>query len=179
MIRWISKHLTDLLKRHRLDHLSVHGLRHTFCTLLLAGGASLKDVQEVAGHARPSVTLNMYFASIPGAGERIAGRMGDLLSAQNDGPGADDCPEIAQTPPAVVDLEAVRARKLRSKGGWAMRDSNPRPHGCKPEDLPSRRSKEPRMSTACTPARSNPCGPEQGVVRFPPRAIGSMASTPG
>jgi integrase/recombinase XerD len=36
--------------------LSPHSLRHTFVTLALDAGASLRDVQDAAGHADPRTT---------------------------------------------------------------------------------------------------------------------------
>lgn len=78
--RWINRHLTDLLRRHGLEHITVHGLRHTFVTLLLQAGESLRDVQTVVGHSRPSVTLNMYWRVLPGASARVATRVGELLA---------------------------------------------------------------------------------------------------
>jgi integrase len=91
--RWINKHFDELLARHGLPRITPHGLRHTFCTLLLQDGASIKDVQEIAGHARPSVTLNMYYGSLPGASGRISGQMGKLLGA--------NYPEITQDGPEI------------------------------------------------------------------------------
>lgn len=46
-----------LAKRAGVDkHLSPHSLRHTFVTLALDSGASLRDVQDAAGHADPRTT---------------------------------------------------------------------------------------------------------------------------
>lgn len=38
------------------DRVSPHALRHAFITLALAAGASLRDVQDAAGHADPATT---------------------------------------------------------------------------------------------------------------------------
>lgn len=56
---------------------------------MLQSGASLKDVAEIDGHSRPSVTLNMYYGSIPGASIRISSKVEPLLSANH--------PEITQS----------------------------------------------------------------------------------
>lgn len=47
-------------ERHGLRKVSPHDLRHTAATLALEGGASLKQVQELLGHADPSTTMSFY-----------------------------------------------------------------------------------------------------------------------
>ncbi len=37
-----------------------HSLRHTYVTSLIRGGASVKEVQELARHSDPRLTLNVY-----------------------------------------------------------------------------------------------------------------------
>ncbi|HEY3081025.1 MAG TPA: tyrosine-type recombinase/integrase, partial [Chloroflexota bacterium] len=116
--RWISRHLADVLKGAGLEHLPIHGLRHTFCTLLLKAGASIKDVQEIAGHSRPSVTLNMYFASIPGAGQRVADQAGALFDAPVPSATPSECPGNAPVGDAIVRISDLRARnRVRNRGG--------------------------------------------------------------
>jgi hypothetical protein len=65
----------------RSTELTVHGLRHTFWTLLLASNTPIKDVQQVAGHSRASVTLDMYGGAIPGASRRVAGKTAAIWSS--------------------------------------------------------------------------------------------------
>ena len=54
--RWQRK----FTERHGLRKVSPHDLRHTAATLALEGGASLKQVQELLGHADPSTTMSFY-----------------------------------------------------------------------------------------------------------------------
>lgn len=77
--RWINKHLSDILAQHKLTHISVHGLRHTFVSLLLQSGESVRDVQTTVGHSKPSVTMNKYWKELPGAGARVANKIGEIL----------------------------------------------------------------------------------------------------
>lgn len=54
--RWQRK----FVERHGLPNVSPHDLRHSAATLALESGASLKQVQELLGHADPSTTMAFY-----------------------------------------------------------------------------------------------------------------------
>lgn len=53
--------------------LRVHDLRHTAASLMIASGASIKDVQAALGHKSAKVTLDLY-------GHRFEAHMADLTS---------------------------------------------------------------------------------------------------
>ncbi|MEX2081625.1 MAG: site-specific integrase, partial [Dehalococcoidia bacterium] len=48
------------LARAGLPHLRFHDLRHTAASGLLAAGGSLRDVQELVGHASYTLTADLY-----------------------------------------------------------------------------------------------------------------------
>lgn len=54
--RWQRK----FVKRHGLEDVSPHDLRHTAATLALEGGADLKQVQDLLGHKDPTTTMKFY-----------------------------------------------------------------------------------------------------------------------
>lgn len=54
--RWQKK----FIKRHNLQNVSPHDLRHTAATLALEGGADLKQVQELLGHKDATTTMQFY-----------------------------------------------------------------------------------------------------------------------
>lgn len=54
--RWTAK----FVKRHNLQNVSPHDLRHTAATLALEGGADIKQVQELLGHKDPATTMQFY-----------------------------------------------------------------------------------------------------------------------
>jgi len=53
---WISSVQT----KHNLKKISIHGLRHTHCSLMFEAGASLQEVQERLGHENVQTTMNIY-----------------------------------------------------------------------------------------------------------------------
>ena len=48
------------LKAAGLRHVSIHSLRHTFASGMIASGASIKALQRALGHASAIMTLNVY-----------------------------------------------------------------------------------------------------------------------
>ena len=49
-----------LCRKHGLEEISLHGLRHTYATLLLEGGVPLAKVSKTLGHATTSFTNDVY-----------------------------------------------------------------------------------------------------------------------
>lgn len=48
------------LKRYHLPAINFHGLRHTYATLLVESGGDIKTISELLGHAKVSLTLDLY-----------------------------------------------------------------------------------------------------------------------
>ena len=55
-----GKWLATIIKDNELSKITVHGFRHSHCSLLFASGASIKEVQDRLGHERPDITLSIY-----------------------------------------------------------------------------------------------------------------------
>ena len=53
-------YLKKALKACNLPHISVHGLRHTHCSMLFEAGWSVKEVQDRLGHSDIKTTMNIY-----------------------------------------------------------------------------------------------------------------------
>lgn len=75
----ITKWFGEFVKQHNLPNISIHSLRHTNATLLIAGGADLRTVSKRLGHANMSTTANIYTHAIQSADERAAQIFDDML----------------------------------------------------------------------------------------------------
>jgi integrase len=82
--RWSPSGLTDavswLLKRARLEGMSIHDLRHCHASALLRGGANLRAVATRLGHADPSVTLKVYAHCLPNDDAALAEAAGAIFN---------------------------------------------------------------------------------------------------
>lgn len=70
-------------KRAGVDFTS-HDLRHFYASALIAGGASVKQVQERLGHASPVITLQTYSHLWPGDDDRTRDVMDKALTPLAD-----------------------------------------------------------------------------------------------
>jgi integrase len=62
-----------------LPHMSVHGLRHSFASLMIQLGKPVSQVSQILGHKDPSLTLKVYTHWFSGASSASA--MADLSAA--------------------------------------------------------------------------------------------------
>lgn len=72
-------------KRAQLD-VSAHDLRHFYASALIAGGASVKQVQERLGHASAVITLQVYSHMWPGDDDRTRDVIDAALAILADSP---------------------------------------------------------------------------------------------
>jgi len=64
----LSKRWNVIIKKAEVSKYSLHALRHTFATSLLARRNSPKVVQDLLGHSSITVTLDLYTASLDDLG---------------------------------------------------------------------------------------------------------------
>lgn len=74
-------------KRIELPHMVTHDLRHFHASALIAGGASVKQVQMVLGHASAVITLRIYAHLWPGEEDRTRSVMDAVLGGLRTGCG--------------------------------------------------------------------------------------------
>ena len=76
----IRKDFKRLLKEAGLPAIRFHDLRHTGASLLLNNGIPVIIVSRRLGHARPSITLDVYGHLMPGKQKEVAMLMDQLLT---------------------------------------------------------------------------------------------------
>lgn len=75
----VSTALPRLLRQAGLPVVRFHDLRHSHATHLLAQGEQLKVVSERLGHAKASITLDIYSHVLPGQQEEAARKVDRML----------------------------------------------------------------------------------------------------
>ena len=55
-----NQKLDRILKKNELKRITVHGLRHTHCSLLFEAGLPIQEVKERLGHSDIKTTMNIY-----------------------------------------------------------------------------------------------------------------------
>ena len=57
---WANKHLNAVIANNSLPHITVHGLRHTYASMLINAGIPIAEVSTQLGHASIDITLRTY-----------------------------------------------------------------------------------------------------------------------
>jgi integrase len=75
-----SGRFATFIKHSDLPHISLHSLRHTNASLLIAGGIDMKTVSARLGHAKMSTTSDIYTHLINSANDKAADTLDQVLS---------------------------------------------------------------------------------------------------
>lgn len=62
--------LTSIEEQNGFKHVSCHGLRHTYCSILLSQNVPIQTVSRYMGHSDSTVTLQVYSHFIPDTQEK-------------------------------------------------------------------------------------------------------------
>jgi integrase len=73
-----SKEFTTFAKMNGFD-CTLHDLRHTFATFMIAGGVDVATVASYLGHSSVSMTLNVYAAVDPDAKAAVVSKVEEAL----------------------------------------------------------------------------------------------------
>lgn len=76
---WCDKYLHKLIKENDLPHITMHGLRHTYASMLINAGIPISDVSHQLGHSSVDITLRIYTHLFKDANE-ASDRISDLIS---------------------------------------------------------------------------------------------------
>jgi integrase len=82
--RSLTHAFVKFVRRHNLQRVRLHDLRHSHATHMLAAGVHPKIAQERLGHSSVSVTIDLYSHVLPGmqaeAVSRVDAAMQDALN---------------------------------------------------------------------------------------------------
>ena len=76
----LSTWFHEFIKRNDLPDISLHSLRHTHATLLIASGIPLKSVSARLGHSSVAITGDLYSHAIQSVDAMAVGVINDILS---------------------------------------------------------------------------------------------------
>lgn len=76
----VTDQFGKFIKRHGLPSASIHSLRHTNATLMIASGVDVRTVSKRLGHAQTSTTTNIYTHAIRTADEIASEALDDILT---------------------------------------------------------------------------------------------------
>lgn len=82
----ISGHWQRWLEKHKeFKHVSFHGLRHSFCSMLLSYGIDPRALADLMGHSNAMISLNIYAHSYLETKQSYVNMLNDALySASNE-----------------------------------------------------------------------------------------------
>lgn len=72
--------LSRICKKYNFNDITIHGFRHTHCSLLFEAGLSIKEVQERLGHSDIHTTMNIYTHVTKKQKERSADKFAAYLN---------------------------------------------------------------------------------------------------
>ena len=75
----LSNWFPKFLKRHGLDHLRFHDLRHYNITFLLSLGIPIHNIQAHTGHAKASTLLDVYGHALKSGNKLIAEKLNEAI----------------------------------------------------------------------------------------------------
>ncbi|MCW5886872.1 MAG: site-specific integrase [Anaerolineales bacterium] len=76
------KHFRRILKQSKLPAIRFHDLRHTAASLMLNNGVDVLVASRRLGHAKPSITLDVYGHLIPSSQAGVADVLDKLVSGK-------------------------------------------------------------------------------------------------
>lgn len=79
-LRRIIKRIT---KKYNLPHITVHGFRHTHCSLLFEMGTEIQNVKDRLGHSDIKTTMNIYTHVTDEKRTETADLFGDFMQESN------------------------------------------------------------------------------------------------
>ena len=80
----LRKWLTKFLKWCEVPRVTVHGLRHTFASLLIANGTDARTAAALMGHSSPALVMNVYANAQDEAKKRAVKNLSSLYKRKEN-----------------------------------------------------------------------------------------------
>lgn len=78
----IGPWLKDFENRHGFKNVTPHGLRHTYCSILLSQNVPIQTVSKYMGHSDSTVTLKVYSHFIPDTQDKAIQALNAIIKKQ-------------------------------------------------------------------------------------------------
>ncbi len=82
--RNLDREYRVLISRAGVSPIRIHDIRHTFVTLALASGSNLKALSELLGHAKTSITMDLYAHAQTGERRAVVAGVGKLIRGETN-----------------------------------------------------------------------------------------------
>jgi integrase len=76
----IERHFKLILPATNVPAIRFHDLRHTAASMMINQGVPIFKVSKILGHARPSITSDIYGHLVPNAMDGIGDMMDELIT---------------------------------------------------------------------------------------------------
>ncbi len=80
----VSKWFPEFMKRHGMESVNFHAIRHTAATLLINKGLNIRALSSRLGHANTSTTLNIYSHALRSADQHAAELMEGIVNPNSE-----------------------------------------------------------------------------------------------
>lgn len=71
--------LSQFEQHNGFKHVSCHGLRHTYCSLLLSQNVPIQTVSKYMGHSDSTITLKVYSHFIPDTQDKVINALNNIV----------------------------------------------------------------------------------------------------
>ena len=71
--------LRQFERANGFKNVSCHGLRHTYCSLLLSQNVPIQTVSKYLGHSDSTITLKVYSHFIPDTQEKVVNALNNIV----------------------------------------------------------------------------------------------------
>jgi integrase len=75
----LTRNFRNLIKDTGLTQISLHGLRHTYASLMILAGVNAKEISDSLGHSSVAFTLDVYGHLYPAQRQDAADALDALM----------------------------------------------------------------------------------------------------